>query len=208
MTHSSCERFTANQVSNSSRASLAAGRPRRQLTSLPRLMATYCASRHRAAGPSPYSPCDGSATHGLAGPDAAALRDHGDDRLRRPYRMGRGGRSSTGPGSSVPPSSRMGRSAPTLRPAAGPADAGSAAAAPGGRRGRPGPGLAALVKDRQRGAAQKLDRAHMLLNIDEGKAARPRGRREPIPREVRRVVFERDGAECVETSFRYSAKAT
>jgi 5-methylcytosine-specific restriction endonuclease McrA len=56
----------------------------------------------------------------------------------------------------------------------------------------------ALIRDRQRRAAQKLDRAHMLLNIDEGRTARPRGRREPIAREVRRVVFERDGGECVE----------
>lgn len=56
----------------------------------------------------------------------------------------------------------------------------------------------ALIRDRQRRSAQKLDRAHMLLNIDEGKTARPRGRREPIPREVRRAVFERDGGKCTE----------
>jgi hypothetical protein len=56
----------------------------------------------------------------------------------------------------------------------------------------------ALIRDRQRRAAQKLDRAHMLLNVDEGNAARPRGRREPIPREVRRAVFERDGGKCAE----------
>jgi 5-methylcytosine-specific restriction endonuclease McrA len=56
----------------------------------------------------------------------------------------------------------------------------------------------ALIRDRQRRAAQKLDRAHMLLNIDEGKAAHPRGRRNPIPREVRRAVFERDGGKCTE----------
>lgn len=56
----------------------------------------------------------------------------------------------------------------------------------------------ALIRDRQRRAAQKLDRARMLLNIDEGKVARPRGQREPIPREVRRAVFERDGGKCVE----------
>lgn len=56
----------------------------------------------------------------------------------------------------------------------------------------------ALIRDRQRRAAQKLDRAHMLLNVDEGNATRPRGRREPIPREVRRAVFERDGGKCAD----------
>jgi hypothetical protein len=54
----------------------------------------------------------------------------------------------------------------------------------------------ALIKDRQRRSQQKLDRAHMLLAIDEGKAVRPRGRREPIPREIRRAVFARDGGKC------------
>ena len=56
----------------------------------------------------------------------------------------------------------------------------------------------ALIRDRQRRAAQKLERAHLLLNIDEGRESRPRGRRDPMPREVRRVVFERDGGECAE----------
>jgi 5-methylcytosine-specific restriction endonuclease McrA len=56
----------------------------------------------------------------------------------------------------------------------------------------------ALIRDRQRRLAQKLDRAHMLLNVDEGRAAPLRGRREPIPREVRRAVFERDGGKCTE----------
>lgn len=56
----------------------------------------------------------------------------------------------------------------------------------------------ALIRDRQRRATQKLNRAHMLLNIDEGRATRPRNRREPIPREVRRTVFERYGGKCAE----------
>jgi hypothetical protein len=56
----------------------------------------------------------------------------------------------------------------------------------------------ALIRDRERRAAQRLDRAHMLLNVDEGRAAKPRGRREPVAREVRRAVFERDGGKCVD----------
>lgn len=56
----------------------------------------------------------------------------------------------------------------------------------------------ALIRDRERRSAQKLDRAHMLLNIDEGREHRPQGRRAPIPREVRRAVFERDGGKCAE----------
>jgi hypothetical protein len=56
----------------------------------------------------------------------------------------------------------------------------------------------ALIRDRQRRDRQKLDRAHMLLNIDEGNGTRPRGRRESIPRAVRRAVFERDGGKCTE----------
>jgi len=56
----------------------------------------------------------------------------------------------------------------------------------------------ALIRDRQRRSAQKLDRAHMLLNVEEGRAPKQRERREPVPREVKRAVFERDGGKCVQ----------
>jgi HNH endonuclease len=56
----------------------------------------------------------------------------------------------------------------------------------------------ALIRDRQRRSAQRLDRAHMLLNVEEGQAPRVRGKREPIPREMRRAVFERDGGKCAQ----------
>ena len=58
----------------------------------------------------------------------------------------------------------------------------------------------ALIRDRQRRSQQKLDRAHLLLNLDESGARRTRRRREPIPSQVRRVVFERDGGQCVQCS--------
>jgi 5-methylcytosine-specific restriction endonuclease McrA len=61
----------------------------------------------------------------------------------------------------------------------------------------------ALIRDRQRRAAQRLDRAHMLLNVDEGKQQPPQGQRQPIPREVRRAVFERDGGQCVECGSKF-----
>ena len=56
----------------------------------------------------------------------------------------------------------------------------------------------ALIRDRQRRSAQRLDRAHMLLNVEEGQARRVRGGRESIPREMRRAVFERDGGKCAQ----------
>ena len=56
--------------------------------------------------------------------------------------------------------------------------------------------MLALIRDRQRRAAQKLDRAHMLLNVEEGRAPRARGRRERIPREVRRGLRARRRQMC------------
>ncbi len=56
----------------------------------------------------------------------------------------------------------------------------------------------ALVRDRQRRASKRLDRAHTLLNVEEGREQRPRNQRQPISREIRRAVFERDAGSCVD----------
>ena len=53
----------------------------------------------------------------------------------------------------------------------------------------------ALVRERERRARRKLERAHATLARD-GAGAPPR--RERIPREIRQAVFERDGGRCVE----------
>ncbi|WAL66641.1 HNH endonuclease [Amycolatopsis cynarae] len=52
----------------------------------------------------------------------------------------------------------------------------------------------ALVRDRERRRRTRLERAHTALNIEQ----QPRKRRQHIPKEVRRLVFERDGGRCAE----------
>ena len=54
----------------------------------------------------------------------------------------------------------------------------------------------ALVRERERRAQRRLERAHAAL-AQAGPAATP-ARREPIPRAVRLAVFERDGGRCVQ----------
>ena len=61
----------------------------------------------------------------------------------------------------------------------------------------------ALIRDRQHRDTQRLDRAHMMLNVDEGRQPRAQGERQPIPREVRRAVFERDGGQCAECGSKF-----
>jgi hypothetical protein len=53
----------------------------------------------------------------------------------------------------------------------------------------------ALVRDRQRKKARQLQRAKDMLALD---ATTRAVRREPIPAEIRRAVFTRDGGRCVE----------
>ncbi len=54
--------------------------------------------------------------------------------------------------------------------------------------------VAALVADRDRRRARKLGRAHAALEAEAAVARR----RAPIPREVRRAVWVRDGGRCAE----------
>jgi HNH endonuclease len=60
----------------------------------------------------------------------------------------------------------------------------------------------ALVHERRARARRRLDRAHAALQQDDPDVlARPR--RDPVPRDVRRAVWERDGGACVECGERF-----
>ena len=52
----------------------------------------------------------------------------------------------------------------------------------------------ALLRDRDRRRRRGLERAHLMLTVDDA----GQRRRAPIPEDVRRAVFERDGGRCVE----------
>lgn len=52
----------------------------------------------------------------------------------------------------------------------------------------------APIRDRQRKDKARLDRAHLMLNVEQQQTSR----RQPIPLEVKRIVFERDGGRCAQ----------
>ena len=56
----------------------------------------------------------------------------------------------------------------------------------------------ALLHERQRRASRKLDRARVLLDVEQGSAAPAARTRRPIPRVIRQAVFRRDGGRCLE----------
>lgn len=56
----------------------------------------------------------------------------------------------------------------------------------------------ALLHDRDRKQTRTLQRAHVLLDVEEGRAAPLPRQRAPITRDVKQAVFTRDGGRCVE----------
>lgn len=56
----------------------------------------------------------------------------------------------------------------------------------------------ALLHERERRRSRGLEHAHVMLNVEQGMAAALPRQRQPIPREIRQAVFQRDGGRCVE----------
>ncbi len=56
----------------------------------------------------------------------------------------------------------------------------------------------ALLHAKDRRHSRQMETAHVLLDVEQGRAAAVPRQRQPIPREVQREVFTRDGGRCVE----------